>query len=82
MHFAILDSYDTPTFKTAVLRFASNEGQLKRLLLPYKWLTLGFFGCKWRCISLLGPGLSMTSMAKAIKRNKKQPQLFNQSYKV
>ena len=36
--FCHYDSCDTPTFKTQALRLASNEGQLKRLLLLYKRL--------------------------------------------
>ena len=32
------DSYNTPTFKTEVLRLVSNEGWLKCLLLLYKRL--------------------------------------------
>ena len=72
MHFVIYDLHDIPTFKTEALRLASNEGQVKRLLLLYKRLyslTLVFLGCNWRRISLLGPRLSITSMAKAIKWN-------------
>ena len=48
-HFAIFHLYDTPTFKTNVLRLVSNgnQEQEKRLLLLYKSLTLVFFGCNW-----------------------------------
>ena len=71
MHFVIFHPYDTPTIKTKVLRLVSNEGRVKRLLQPYKWLIqpyLIFFGCNWRRISLLGPHLMMTSTERAIKR--------------
>ena len=37
-HFAIFDLYDTPTFKTEAFHLASNEGQLKYLLLRCKRL--------------------------------------------
>ena len=39
--------YDTPTFKTKVLRLVSNEGQLKRLLLLYKWLIQPYLSLLW-----------------------------------
>ena len=45
--------YDTLTTKTNGLRLVNNEGQLKRLLLLYKWIihsTLVFFGYNWRHI--------------------------------
>ena len=42
MHFAIFDSYNTPTFKTEVLCLVGNEGWVKRLLLLYKQLI-----CDW-----------------------------------
>ena len=45
--FRYFDSYDTPTFKTEALHLVSNEGQVKCLLLLYKWLTLVFFGYIW-----------------------------------
>ena len=35
MHLDIFHIFDTPTFKTKALRFISNEGQVKRLLLLY-----------------------------------------------
>ena len=39
--------YDTPTFKTNALRLDSNEGQLKRLLLQYKWLMQPYLSLVW-----------------------------------
>ena len=71
MHFVIIHLYDTPTFKTKVLRLISDEGWVKSLLLLYKRLIQPnpvLFGCNWQRISLLGPRLSMTSTARAIKR--------------
>ena len=64
--------HDTPTFKTKALRLVSYEGRVKRLLLLYKrliqpYLSLLGFNCG-RILSL-GPRLSITSMARAIKRN-------------
>ena len=59
----------------------SNKGELKRLA-AILTLTFVFFGCNWRRISLLGPRLSMTSTARAMKLDEKLPQLFNQSFKV
>ena len=48
----------------------SNEGQVKRLLLLYNWIIqhyLSLFSCNWRHISLLGPCISITLTAIAIK---------------
>ena len=56
--------YNIPTFKTNTLHLVSNQGQLKCLLLLYKWIILVFFGCNWWCIVLLGPRLSITLMDK------------------
>ena len=39
MHFVIFDLYDTPTFKTKVLRLASNEGWVNTAL-PYSSLAI------------------------------------------
>ena len=39
--------YDTPTFKTKVLRLVINEGWLKRLLLLYKWLIQPYLSLLW-----------------------------------
>ena len=72
-----------PLFKTKALRLVSNEGRVKRLLQLYKPLiqpyiiTLVFFGCNWRRISLLEPRPSMILTARAVKESEKQLQLFN-----
>ena len=47
MHFVIFHLYDTLTFKTKTLHFASNEGQLKRLLLPYIRLIQPYLSLLW-----------------------------------
>ena len=39
--------YDTPTFKTKTLRFVTNGGQLKHLLLLYKWLMQPYLNLLW-----------------------------------
>ena len=39
--------YDTPTFKTNALCLDSDEGQLKRLLLQYKWLIQPYLSLVW-----------------------------------
>ena len=89
MHFAIFYTYDAPTFKTKVLRLARNEGRVKRFLQLYKRLiTLVFFqlfGYNLRRILLLGPCLSITSTARAIKRIRKtatiiQPIILSQNH--
>ena len=46
-HFAIFHLYDTLTFKTKALRFASNEGQVKCLLLLYKRLIQPYLSLLW-----------------------------------
>ena len=44
--------YDTPTFKTKALRFVTNEGWLKRLLLLYKWLTQHYLSLLWLLLAM------------------------------
>ena len=39
--------YDTPTFKTKVLHLVTNEGQLKCILLLYKWLIQPYLSLVW-----------------------------------
>ena len=39
--------YDTPTFKTNMLRLDSNEGRLKHLLLQYKRLIQPYLSLVW-----------------------------------
>ena len=59
--------YDTPTFKTEVLRLVSNEGRVKHRMLLLANTALP--QPSLRCILLLGPHLLMASMANAIKHN-------------
>ena len=81
-------THPSPTFKTKALRLVNNEGWLKRLLLQYKQLIqpyLSLLWLYWRRISLLGPRLSMTSMARGIKQNRKaaaiiQPIILSQNH--
>ena len=47
MHFVIFHPYDTPTFKTNVLRLASDEGRMKCLLLLYKGLIQPYLCLFW-----------------------------------
>ena len=42
MHFVIFYPYDTPSFKTTVLRLVSKEGLVKRLLLLNKRLIIDY----------------------------------------
>ena len=42
MHFVIFHLQDTPTFKTKVLRLASNERGLQHILLRYKQIIQSF----------------------------------------
>ena len=39
--------YDTPTFKPNFLRLVSDEGQVKHLMLQYKWLLQPYLSLRW-----------------------------------